>query len=247
MICFVPHIALPTEVAPQTSVEDKFGGIPWGLPATLWPVCSKCGGSQTLLAQFTHHSQRLDLGRIGRVLLVFQCNHNPGMCETWTGGSGANSCFILESEDLIDGPTPIPDDDPPVEQEVRIVHWEAKEDGVPESAAFSFFDDAEHLQILKKNPSRPLPVTRLGSVPTWMQSTDDAPRDGWRFIGQLDSYYSFYSKPKGLIDGIYSDEDHTAGRTHFCEGPNFGDMGIGYIFLKFSDGIPQGYFFWQCG
>jgi hypothetical protein len=35
--------------------------------------------------------------------------------------------------------------------------------------------------------------------------------------------------------------------TYFCDGPNFGDAGMSYIFLKDTRALPQGWFFWQSG
>src|SRR5450830_1027219 len=97
---FVPVPRISTELAQQTRPEDKFGGLPWGLPPQSWPTCVECGASQSLLAQFVHHPVRLDLGREGRLLSVFQCNADPGMCASWERNSGANACLITEPEDL---------------------------------------------------------------------------------------------------------------------------------------------------
>jgi hypothetical protein len=86
----------------------------------------------------------------------------------------------------------------------------------------------------------------------------------------LDSTYSFYQsplKPKAdVVEGVgwkifksvfrlsaqpsgplHEDKNRFEGRTHWAQGPNFGDGGIGYIFLKQGDGVPEGLFFWQCG
>ena len=38
---------------------DKLGGLPWGMPSDLWPLCKACAKPQSLLAQFSHHDQRL--------------------------------------------------------------------------------------------------------------------------------------------------------------------------------------------
>lgn len=59
---WVPDLLLATQLPPQQELEDKLGGLPWGLPEGLWPVCRSCGKPQSLLAQFTHHAERLDLG-----------------------------------------------------------------------------------------------------------------------------------------------------------------------------------------
>ena len=94
---FVPDIRLTAELPPQFNLEEKLGGIPWGLPPDRWPACADCGKPQTLLAQFVHHPMRLDLNREGRCLFVFHCTQNPGMCDSWRGGGGANACFVIRT------------------------------------------------------------------------------------------------------------------------------------------------------
>ena len=245
---FVPDIRLSIELPLQVSPQDKLGGLPWGLAPSQWPICQGCGKSQSLLAQFGHHPIRLDLGREGRMLSVFQCNHDPGMCLTWEGGSGGNACFITEPEDLTSGLTPSPSDAPLVECEVQIVEWIEKDDGITEAQAANFFVWEKLSQLSESEIEKVTTSTKLGSVPYWIQSPDEAPTDGWKFIGQLDSMYSFLSPPsikKSL--GITKDREQWEGRSHCCEGPNFGDGGVGYIFLRNTSTIPEGWFFWQCG
>src|SRR5436190_1213800 len=142
---FLPDIRLAAEMPPQAHLQDKLGGVPWGLSPTRWPKCSNCGRSQSLLAQFVHQRDRLDLKREGRVLFVFQCNH--GMCSTWEGGSGGNACFVLEPDELIDALSPVPDDGPLIEREARIMGWLEKDDGISPSQAGAFFTDSEFLKL----------------------------------------------------------------------------------------------------
>lgn len=227
---FVPVLRLSAELPPQSAPHDKLGGLPWGLPASLWPTCTDCGKSQSLLAQFVHDAARLDLGRAGRVLSVFQCNHDPGMCSTWEGGSGANACFVTEPEDMVHGLSPLPPDSPPIEREARIVEWRERDD-VPAA-------DGEPDVTTS---------TRLGGEPFWIQGPDEAPEGGWRFVGQLDSTYSFLVAPAAGAEGISADPEQWEGRSHYCEGPNFGDGGIAYLFLRDGSTTPRGWFFWQCG
>jgi hypothetical protein len=243
---FLPDIRLATEMPEQTHLEDKLGGLPWGLREGRWPHCSDCGRSQSFLAQFVHHADRLDLGREGRVLFIFQCNHDPGMCSTWEGGSGASTCFVLQPEELIDGLTPLPADDPPTEREARIVHWLENDDGITPSQSGAFYSNSEFLKLPEEVTCRPVGVTRLGSVPLWVQSADEGPKDGWYFVGQIDGLYSFFTPPKTSEDGVNLDPQRVAGRTHCCQGPNFGDAGIGYFFLRDGKPVPEGWFFWQC-
>jgi hypothetical protein len=199
------------------------------------------------LAQLLHHPVRLDLGREGRMLCVFQCNHDPGMCATWEGGSGANACFVIEPERIGRGLTELPADQPLVENEVRVVQWLERDDGIPASLLPSFYDNdkfnALSIDQIRKIPSS----TRLGGIPNWIQSPAEAPRDDWRFLGQLDSTHSFLQAPAHPPSWVHMDKEKWEGRTHYGEGPNFGDGGIAYLFVRNTDTSPQGWFFWQCG
>jgi hypothetical protein len=229
---FVPDIRVSAELEPQATLQDKFGGLPWGLEPDLWPVCSGCGKPQSLLAQLLHDPVRLDLGRQGRVLCVFQCGQDRTMCSTWKGGSGANACFVLEPEDIGSGLTSSPPDASPVENEVRVVGWLPRDDGLRAPLGSRFHGV----------PS----TTRLGGIPCWIHNPADAPGGGWRFVGQLDSTHSFLKAPAQDVPWVHADSDHCEGRTHYGEGPNFGEAGIAYLFLRSSGNTPQGWFFWQC-
>jgi hypothetical protein len=244
---FVPEIKLPMELPKQSAPEDKFGGVPWGLESDTWPKCSDCGKSQSFLAQLLHDPVRLNLGREGRVLFVFQCNHDPGMCSTWEGGSGANACFVVEPEHLSRKLSDLPADAPLVENEVRVLQWVERDDGLPLSVASAFFDDSKYYALPEEQRGAVTSGTRLGGVPNWIQSPSEAPRDGWQFVGQFDSTHSFLTAPKTQAPWVGVDAERWEGRTHYGEGPNYGDGGIAYLFLKLTDTAPQGWFFWQCG
>ena len=228
---FIPVVRLSSELPPQQQPEDKLGGVPWGFPKQAWPLCEECGKPQSLLAQFLHHPLRLNLGRPGRILSVFQCEHAPGMCETWSAISGANAVCITEPEEIESGFTPLPSTGIVQNLEVRIVEWLERE--VPDGLAFenSGFDPA---------------MTRLGGKPSWIQGEDEAPDESWQFVGQLDSLYSFFAEPGAEVQSLAVDPKRLEGRTHICFGANFGDMGIGYIFIRVDHGFPEGWFFWQC-
>lgn len=243
---FEPHLKFSSELPQQTAPADKLGGLPWGLAPEAWPVCSDCGKYQSLLAQFVHHPVRLNLGREGRVLHVFQCNHSPGLCSTWEGGSGANACFVTEPEELLNTLSVLPEDRPELDREAFIITWEERNDGIDPAlesrfyswATYSQFDDGKGIQVDLK--------TKLGSVPWWVQSPDDTPQGNWRFIGQLSDNYYFSERPSEVP--IDMDEDYSPfdGRSYYrSTGPNFGG-GIGYIFLRQTESKPEGWFFWQC-
>jgi uncharacterized protein YwqG len=162
-----PILRLANKMPPQMRFEEKFGGLPWGLPPERWPSCSACGKPLSLLAQLAHDAARLDLGQAGRVLFVFQCNHDPGMCESWSATSGANACLVLEESELAHGLTPLPSTAIVVEEEARVVGWRAG-------------DDAE------KEPEM---ITKLGGIPSWIQGEDEGPAMPWRWVAQFDSQH----------------------------------------------------------
>lgn len=270
---WIPDLLLATQLPPQHELEDKLGGLPWGLPEGLWPVCSSCDNPQSFLAQFTHHAERLELGSEGRVLFLFMCNFDPGMCPSWEGGGGSNACLILPGDALTTSLTAPPDDEVEVETEARVRRWLERDDGVPENLYQSFFDEESLLSLPEDVKGKVKWSTRLGGVPRWIQSADESPGDGWRFVGQLDSAYSFYSpisspdeigcrigrkvngqfiydqpvtQKAGAPKHAFIDEEKYEGRNWLTEGPNFGDGGLGYIFVRTTSGEPEGWFFWQC-
>lgn len=238
---FRPDIRLPLE---DEGGAERLGGLPFGLASDAWPTCTECGKSQSLLAQFAHHSDRLDLGREGRALLVFQCNHDAGMCDTWDAASGANACLVLEPEQLARAESAAPADLPPLDHCVIVAGWIEFTDAVTEEEAASFYDEASYLALNEDLVANVSTSTRLGGVPSWIQSPDESPR-GWRYIGQLDSGYSFLTPPRETRSWISADPEGWEGRTHYGEGPNFGG-GIAYLFLRSGDARPEVRMFWQC-
>lgn len=252
---FVPKFKLSIDMPPQTKPEDKVGGLPWGLPTERYPTCRKCGKSQSLLLQLIHHPERLDLGRPGRNLFVFQCNHDPGGCPTWSGDSGANACFILEPEELTGQMTPMPADNPWLEIEARIIDWIDNDDGISPEQVISdgmlryvpWEERSELNGILLKQDEDYWGGLRLGSIPFWVQEPQ-IPSPNWKFIGEMGETYLLpeepstkaKNSPKDRVGHIYQRRD---GRWCFT-GPNLG-TGSGYIFIRLQD-KPGGHFFWQC-
>jgi hypothetical protein len=243
---FVPDICPAPEAPPEKTAKDKFGGMPFGLAQDKWPRCGDCGKSQSLLAQLNHDHVRLDLGRVGRILFVYQCNHHPGMCATWDARSGANTCVIVEPEELGHRPTEPPHDRPTVEHEVRVLGWIEKDDGVPTSLAPAFFASHSLDQLSDDVRRRITWATRLGGVPRWLQGPEDGTGPDWQFAGQFDSTHSFLRPPKLRHGWISEDSERFEDRTHVGAGPNFGDGGIAYLFLH-RGGMPRGCLLWQCG
>ena len=232
---------------PARFTAERLGGLPFGLVPSAWPKCVDCGKSQSFLAQFAHDPDRLDLGRQGRMLMIFQCSHDPGMCAAWDAFSGANACIVVEPEELDATLTSLPNDAPPVENGVIITGWREKQDAVVIGDVAAYFDETNYFEHYVELTATVARSTKLGSVPSWIQSPSEAPKPGWSFVGQLDSSYSFLSPPNPVPAWISSDGELYEGRTHLAQGPNFGDGGIAYLFMRRTAARPEVVMFWQCG
>ena len=227
MRCFCPTLEPANESDKAIFPREKFRGDPEGLRAEEIPVCKFCGHQMSLICQLAHSDDRLNLGKEGRVLFIFQCDEvNDGfaICPTWDPESGANACFVIEADDLAGQSHKLPDRDVPQEREFIVAGWSESVDDVSEDEAaymldlekFNSLSIFELNKILDKVESR----SKLGGIPHWIQHLE-IPTGNWRIVGQLD--------------------DST--------GVNFGDGGIGYIFLEDvgnSTALPKGKFLWQC-
>jgi hypothetical protein len=241
---YVPDIDVPPDT-PEDRFIEKFGGMPFGLRADAWPRCAVCSKSQSPLAQFSHHPERLDLGRDGRVLFVFQCNHDPGMCSTWEAFSGGNRCVIVEPEEVLSTPTLPPDDAPPLDTCVHVAGWIARDDPLTVSDAAAYAIPAAFWARHKTDLKTVTWSTRFGSVPRWLQDPEQHLMTNWRFLGQIDSNHSFLRPPTSMPYWVEPDAEHFEGRTHTCVGPNFCD-GIAYIFFRLGEvGQPEAVMMWQ--
>lgn len=191
---FKPKLILGILAPPQTELQDKFGGLPWGVPQERWPVCAKCGSPMTFLAQLQHHPERFDLGKEGRVLFVFMCNLDPGRCHTWEMDAGANAVLILDPAELSTGLTQPPsllERDEMVEVEARVVKWIAGEDPVFVDQYSNFFkDEATYYDIPDEIRDEVKGGTKLGGVPSWHQGPQ-CPDKPYCFVAQFDHQHVF--------------------------------------------------------
>lgn len=64
---------------------------------------------------------------------------------------------------------------------------------------------------------------------------------------KLDGTYSFIRAPAKAHPEVRPDSENWEGLSHYAQGPNFGDGGIAYLFLRHGETLPQSWFFWQCG
>ncbi len=70
----------------QVASIGQLGGDPL-VPAGLqWPSCVSCDGAMTHMVQ---------LGVDDRLLTMFQCENNPGMCSDWEPFAGGNAAVLV--------------------------------------------------------------------------------------------------------------------------------------------------------
>jgi hypothetical protein len=235
----VPELARVAPSTPQGGAMDKLGGLPWGLPATAWPLCRLCRRSMSLIAQLFHDDERLDLGAPGRCLFVFMCATPESACgtETFDPDIGCNASFVLEPGQLGSGLTCPPDagaawpvcsvesmhesrgshrDKIWVQRESRVVRWLDRHEDVDAAYAGDFLDPQRFPDVAARMLPRVYRHTKLGGVPRWLQ--DPEVPDGWVFCAQFSN----------------------------DTGPNYG-TGMAYLFLSpGKDAPPACRFFWQC-
>lgn len=239
---YIPDIDIPPIGGLPEEFREQFGGVPFGLPQEEWPKCSECKKHLSLIAQFRHDAERLDLGREGRILYVFFCQHNYGMCETWELESGASVCVFLDVEGQTTEVTQTPNSDPSENPLVEIIGWIEADDGLDSS----WFDNDELLdEHADEIDEKAFPSTRVGGTPLWLQSSNEADPAQWRFRAQLDGEYNFFRIPATEVDWVHRDAEEVYGRKYYSRSLNFGMGGLAYLVSRTrADQIEFGVF-WQ--
>ena len=224
---FVPDLEPTEESKLHITFQEKLGGLPFGLPTETYPVCKGCNTPMIFLAQFVHNKDRLDLGKEGRTLYIFVCDYEGidySVCESWDANSGANACFVLEPE-ILTNETKTPKLKSLILRETLITGWTELDDEITEDESRYFLETQKYDEIVFTEFGELLnktkDYTKLGGVPYWIQYPE-IPNGNYKFVGQLDSDNGF----------------------------EFGDVGIGYIFIEKvenSEQLLKGKFLWQCG
>ncbi len=158
-----------------------------------------------------------------QLLLVFQCQNDPGMCDDWDAELGSNTVLVVPTKGLvpIKPPTVTAADreenrDGPIaldsEQSIRTTDYD--DTSQDES------DDDAYVNALGEEGSGV--IGKLGGRPAWIQG-DETPKCSCRrkmiFVAQIEN--------------------------NAAEGINFGDLGSGYVFAcKYCNDKAK--FTWQC-
>jgi hypothetical protein len=237
MIYYTPTFQSVPKETEQTAFVEKYGGLPWGIPQKEWPHCVECGATMSHVATLKHDSERLNLGKDGRVVLIFMCEENPGMCETWDTNSGANTVIFLDESQLYPKITLPPTPNTVVLPEARVLAWEQKEDSVKEEDYPLYFNNSDYFALGKQeneddeeeedDSMSPDSGFKLGSVPCWVQGAEEGPEEPFRFVAQLSPIVK-------------------ASDTDQLEVATYGDYGLAYLFVLPDTEKPEGAFFWQC-
>jgi len=82
----------PSEHEPLT----RFGGFP-AVPdkgSVEWPGCRACNGPMQFLGQLRVPASSETAERL---LLIFMCQNEPGMCDEWEADNGGNSVLVIDA------------------------------------------------------------------------------------------------------------------------------------------------------
>ena len=203
----------------------KLGGLPWGLPTHLWPVCEECGRPMSHLAQLPADPAALPHLAPDDVLFVFKCEWDS-VCSFWDWDGGANAVFAVSRDVLAAAPTPSPstsgDGPPETLVELAITHWHADDDGAPAELEAAFYDYSLH-NDLPDDIAHPHDWasawrTKAGGVPYWTANGAQQVPPG-RLVLQIDNWVE--------VEG---------GET--VEVANFCSDGTAYVFVDCSQTTP---------
>ena len=99
------HLLLPVAAPAEGAAVSRIGGRPVAPAGTAWPKCGGCSGPMQFLAQIRFAETGL-AGLPDRLLLVFMCQNDPGMCEDWSADSGDNCALIVPPTGALLAPPP---------------------------------------------------------------------------------------------------------------------------------------------
>ncbi|MFE2283934.1 hypothetical protein ACFXDJ_07160 [Streptomyces sp. NPDC059443] len=207
----------------------RTGGNPLAPAGTAWPGCATCGGPMRFLAQIVLDEEGRPVaaeglaqgGRAqGRVMAVFMCCNNPGMCEEWSPTAGGNRALLFPAEALRPMPVPEPEKDGDGGSLVL---------GAVNSVALVVMDCADYGSAREEWATRggnsPANVLgQLGGEPDWLQG-DETPS------------CPACTRPMDLIAQLEEGPDYATAM-------NFGGGGSAYSFACAP--CARAVFLWQC-
>lgn len=94
MVDLIVHDPRASDTASATL---RIGGRPSVPAGFAWPHCAKCKGAMRFLGQLPRRNARTGETRL---LLLFQCENRPGMCDSWDPDMAANAVLDVGIEGL---------------------------------------------------------------------------------------------------------------------------------------------------
>ena len=166
--------------APDHPLSASIGGQPLAPPGTLWPICRQCAGPMQFLAQLPiAEADSPELSGRDEMLLLFQCQNDPGLCEEWDANGGGNAALLVPTVTRQLLPAPDGETLLPQEYKLRFVPFE-------ESLDASTAHEAYLAALLAHEPSM---LGKTGGQPVWFQF-DQTPKcscgQPMTFVGQIE-------------------------------------------------------------
>jgi|CXWK01.1.fsa_nt_gi hypothetical protein len=223
--CYVASISRAED--PVTTPIFKLGGNPVFVSHIEQPACKHCGQNMDFIGQIRLDSP-LQLSNRYQMAYVFMClgqldERGWLVCPTWESFSGANMVLLQMDRGL----ALVPGTD------ARYPDYRVALAATPEpdvDVSDSDLDEDLSMQVAW--------ATKIGGVPAWVQNneTPHCPHCGkpMRFVAQIDA------EPDGPLP---ADQSLWPNVKLF----DFGDVGIGYVFVCPGDCSSEGAFLWQCG
>jgi hypothetical protein len=206
----------------------KIGGSPVFLAAADWPQCSHCGARMEFIAQLPLRDP-LPLSTSWDMAYVFMC---PGRfddrgwleCQTWAPNSGANAVLLQRGSD-----PQMSLARPPAYPEYAVSLRHCLEPDV-DTANYDQYDEC--YEDVSSS-------TKLGGVAVWLQTNETPPCPAcggdMRLIAQIDA------ELEGALPA--DPREWSDMKKSFLQ---FGDGGVGYVFLCKNECGPNGAaFLWQ--
>jgi hypothetical protein len=196
---------------PAAGLVPKLGGLPWGLPARLWPVCRECGQAMSPIAQLPVAGTLDRLGPLQSrdefadlVLHLFKCESDD-ICDFWEPGIGTNAAFFVRAGDLGHGETAAPPSTPVVLPDLRVTDLTDFDDPVPPDLADAVSDPVRWLNELGENMQFPKSTrTKLGGVPWWTgNGPQQVPESPFRYLMQIDQFLDIEGEADTLTFGNF--------------------------------------------
>lgn len=208
------QLLLMADAPMETALVTRFGGrplIPTGKEFR-WPCCTSCSGPMRFLGQIA-----LEDRDAKRMMLVFICENDPGMCDEWDAESGGNSAIIVMIDDAVQL-AEVPEGNCTVRDTLFGAHAKHVDS--------QSYEDAREEWAQQNNCSPRLVLGHLGGEPSWIQADErpvcDHCRNDMEFVAQLEEGPDYETAM------------------------NFGGGGCAYVF-RCSCTQHTAKFLWQCG